>query len=79
MTARVIITAWVAMSVWRLGRASAATPANSPRIMTGMNCAAATMPSHIGSPVSSRTSHAWATCCIQVPTRETAWPAKKIR
>ena len=26
-----------------------------------------------------RTSHAWATCCIQVPTSEIAWPAKKSR
>ena len=79
MTARVIITTWVATSVWRFGSASAATPANRPRIMTGMNWAAATMPSQIGSPVSSRTSHAWATCCIHVPTSDTAWPAKKIR
>ena len=47
---------------------------------TGRNWAADTMPSQSGSPpVSSRTSHAWATCCIQVPTRETAWPAKKSR
>ena len=38
--------------------------------MTGMNCAAATMPSQSGSWVSWRTSQAWATCCIQVPTSE---------
>ena len=30
-TARTIITTWVATSVWRLGRASAATPANRPK------------------------------------------------
>ena len=41
--------------------------------------AAAITPSHSGSPVSSRTSHAWATCCIQVPTSEIAWPPKKSR
>ena len=80
MTARTIITTWTAISVWRLGRTSASTPANSPRRMTGRNWAADTMPSQSGSPpVSSRTSHAWATCCIQVPTREMAWPAKKSR
>ena len=54
-------------------------PANSPRTMTGMNCAAATTPSQIGSWVSSRTSQAWATCCIQVPTSEIAWPEKNSR
>ena len=47
--------------------------------MTGRNWAAATMPSQIGSCVSSRTSHAWATCCIHVPTREMACPAKNSR
>ena len=70
-TARVIdrhiLMAWVASSVWRLGRVSARTPANSPKIRTGRNWAAATTPSHSGSWVSDRTSQAWATCCIQVP------------
>ena len=45
--------------------------------MTGMNCAAATTPSQIGSWVSSRTSQACATCCIQVPTSEIAWPREE--
>ena len=51
-----------------------ATPANSPRTMTGRNWAVATTPSQNGSPVSCRTSHAWATCCIQVPISEMSWP-----
>ena len=80
IAARTIITACTAMSVWRLGRTSASTPANRPRRRTGRNWAADTMPSHSGSPsVSSRTSQAWATCCIQVPTSETAWPVKNSR
>ena len=72
IAARTIIVICVQMRTRRFGSASAATPANSPRTMTGMNCAAATMPSQIGSWVSSRTSQAWATCCIQVPTSEIA-------
>ena len=47
--------------------------------MTGRNWAVATIPSQIGSPVSWRTSQAWATCCIQVPTSEISWPQKKSR
>ncbi len=75
-----IITNWTATRVWRLGRVSASTPANRPKKRTGTNCAAATTPSHRGSPsLSSRTSHDWATCCIQVPTSDTAWPAKNSR
>ena len=77
--ARIIIVTCVQIRTRRFGSASAATPANSPRTMTGMNCAAATTPSQIGSWVSSRTSHAWATCCIQVPTSEIAWPEKNSR
>ena len=42
-----------------------------PRTMTGTNWAAATTPSQSGSPpLICRTSQAWATCCIQVPTSE---------
>ena len=37
---------------------------------------AATRPSDVPEPVSSSTSQPWATFCIQVPTRLTAWPAK---
>ena len=79
MIDRHILIAWVASSVWRFGSESARTPANSPKIMTGMNWAAATTPSHSGSWVSTRTSQAWATCCIQVPMSEIAWPMKKSR
>ena len=79
IAARTIIATWVAIRTCRFGSASAATPANRPRTMTGMNWAADTMPSQIGSWVSSRTSHACATCCIQVPTSEIAWPPKNSR
>ena len=52
MIDRHILIAWVASSVCRFGSESARTPANSPKIMTGMNWAAATTPSHSGSWVS---------------------------
>ncbi len=75
-----IITTWTARSVWRLGSASARTPAKRPNTMTGTNWAAATTPSHSGSPpLSSRTSQAWATCCIHVPMSDSACPPKKSR
>ncbi len=46
--------------------------------MTGRNCAAATIPSHNGSPlVTVSTSHAWATCCIHVPTSEMSLAAEE--
>jgi hypothetical protein len=76
---RHIFAAWVTSSVRRFGRESARTPANRPSTRTGMNWAAAITPSHRTSPVSWRTSHAWATCCIHVPMRLVAWPAKKRR
>ena len=79
ITERLILMAWVTMSVWRFGRLSANTPAKSPKIRTGMNWAAATTPSHSGSLVRVRTSHAWATCCIQVPASEMACPMKNRR
>ena len=77
--ARAIITVWTTISVWRLGRVSARIPAKSPKIITGMNWAAATTPSQTGSEVSCRTSQACATCCIHVPMSETACPAKNSR
>ncbi len=61
---------WVAISVLRLGRASAISPPNRPRIRTGRNWTAATTPSRNGSLDSWSTSQACATDCIQVPTRE---------
>ena len=75
----IILIAWVTIRVWRLGRASAIRPPNSPRTMTGIHCIAATTPSRNGSPVSWRISHPWATACIHVPTSETSWPPKKRR
>ena len=76
---RIILTACVAIRVWRLGRASAIRPPNRPRTMTGIHCIAATTPSRNGSPVSWRISQPWATACIQVPTSETSWPPKNRR
>ena len=77
--ARTIIATCAEMRTLRFGSASAATPAKRPSTMTGRNWAVATIPSQIGSPVSSRTSQAWATCCIQVPMSEIGWPAKNSR
>jgi len=79
MTARIIFVTCVAMSSRRLGHESAMTPANSPNTRTGRNCAATITPSQIGSCVSVRTSHDCATCCIQVPMSEIAWPMKNSR
>ena len=79
MKARLIETDWVAMSVRRLGRLSATIPPNRPKIITGTNCAAATTPSMNGSFVRVRTSQAWATACIQVPTSEMSWPDQNSR
>ena len=79
IAARIIIDTWVPMSTRRFGNASATTPANRPKTMTGRNWAVATIPSQIGSPVSWRTSQACATCCIQVPMSEISWPEKNNR
>ena len=76
IAARTIITACTTKIVWRFGSASASTPPNRPKTMTGTNCAAATTPSQNASLVSSRTSQAWATCCIHVPISEMSWPPK---
>ena len=78
-TARAAITASTAMSVGRLGRASAMRPPKRPRTRTGVHCAAATTPRMSGSLVRVRTSQAWATDCIQEPASEIAWPPKKRR
>ncbi len=78
-SARAILAAWVPIRVLRLGKASAISPPNRPRNITGRNWAAATTPSMNGSPVSSSTSQLWATVCIQVPTNEVSWPAKNSR
>ena len=44
VNARIILTAWVAISALRLGTASAIRPPNRPRTMTGIHCIAATTP-----------------------------------
>ena len=73
------MTDCVAMSSRRLGSRSASAPAGNDRNSTGANCSVPTRPSRKGESVSSRTSQDWATDCIQVPTSETSWPAKKSR
>ena len=70
---------WVAKSMRRLGRRSAKAPAGMEKKSMGANCRALMTPSLKAESVSSRTSQAWATLCIQVPTRETSWPARKSR
>ena len=77
--ARIIDATCVPMIVFRFGRTSAITPPNRPRIRTGRNWTAARNPSQIGSWVSSRISHAWASDCIQVPISEMSWPNQKSR
>ncbi len=69
--ARTIIVVCVQIRTRRLGSASAATPANRPRKMTGPYWATAVIPSQSGSCVIWRTSQACATCCIHVPMRDT--------
>ncbi len=65
-------------SRWRLVR-STNTPATGARKKVGICPANPTTPNHHGDLVKSQTSHAKATCCIQVPTSEIVWPAKKRR
>ena len=47
--------------------------------MNGMKRQKARMPTASGECVSSTTSQASATFCIQVPLTETTWPVKKSR
>ena len=77
--ARSIEAVCVPTSVARLGRTSAMMPPNSPRIRTGRNWAAATIPSQNGSWVRRSTSHARPIDCIQVPTSEMSWPNQNRR
>ena len=79
MNASVIWMAWVVISVGRFGRASAIRPPNRPRMSTGRKASAVASPRISGSFVRSSTSHACATCCIQVPTRLTSCPPKNRR
>ncbi len=44
--------------------------------MIGRNCSAAVSPTATPLPVIWTTSHISATVCIQLPERETTWPAK---
>src|SRR5262245_18959340 len=63
---------------WRFRR-SAHTPATGERTRLGAWPAKPTRPSRNAEPVSRYTSQPSATCCIQVPTRETIWPPRNSR
>ena len=78
-TARAIRLTCVPIRARCFGSASARTPPKRPRTITGVNCAAATMPSQAGSWVSSVMYQAWAMDCIQVPASETSCPNQKSR
>ena len=76
---KVIETACVAITSLRLSNRSATTPAKSPKTVKGMKRQKARMPTASGEWVSSTTSQASATFCIQVPLTEITWPVKKSR
>ena len=63
----------------RLSTRSATTPPYGPSSSTGNVCSATTTPILVPEPVSTSTSQDCATVCIQVPTREMAWPRKYLR
>ena len=58
---------------------SATRPPYGPTNRIGSVCAANVRPTHVADPVISRTSQAWATICIHVPTSEIDCPAKYSR
>jgi len=60
----------------RLSTRSAMTPPSNAKSSVGRLCNAVTTPREKGECVRIRTSHPWATFCIQVPAMETVWPAK---
>ncbi len=66
---------WVAISMRRLSKRSAKTPAQSVSSSVGMNCSATATPSAAGlPPESSSTSQSCAARCIHVPVSDTTWP-----
>ncbi len=77
--ARAPITACSATRRRRLSVRSATSPPYGPTSRIGRVCAAKVRPTHVADPVISRTSQAWATICIQVPTSEIDCPAKYSR
>ena len=74
-----IADACVAITVRRASNRSTITPANSPSTVNGRNWQSASTPTATGECVSSRTTHAAAMFCIQVPLTDTIWPLKKSR
>jgi len=77
MHARIIDAVWVAITTrWRLYR-SATIPPRGENKKTGNWLANPTDPSRSEDPVRRYTSHACATFCIQVPTRDMSCPPEK--
>ncbi len=79
MAENAIDVAWVMITSRRLSTRSASTPAKRPKTVNGMKRQKASAPTAIGECVSSTTSQASATFCIQVPLTEISWPVKKSR
>ena len=70
IAARIIIVTWADSSTRRFGSASAATPGEQAEDDDREELGGGDDAEPDGSWVSSRTSHACATCCIQVPISE---------
>src|SRR5262249_40691223 len=50
------------------------TPTQGPKIKNGICAKKATIPRDVALCVNSQTTHAWAVCCIQSPSRLKDWP-----
>jgi hypothetical protein len=71
-----IASAWVQSRIFRLSTRSASRPPQGVSSRLGSCWIAVVRPSTTPEFVSSRTSQAWLTFCIQVPITEMDWPAK---
>ena len=67
---------WVRMRMRRRSARSATMPPMVAKRKTGARVANDVTPSRAAEPVRRKTSQDSATDCIQVPVRETSWPAK---
>ena len=72
-------TTCVPMRMARLSRLSASAPPNTESAKTGICPANPSVPRARLEPLNRYTSHAWAMDCIQVPSSDTACPAKNSR
>ncbi len=70
------IVAWVIISSRRFSKRSASNPPHAPNRRIGRNCRAVVSPTATPLPVRPRINQTSATVCIQLPDRETSWPAK---